>query len=91
MFLVDRDLKRVLQEGSVRIIVDEDVFPPKDNPGNTRGISLLTAVFLMVIAGCFPTIIQEFPVRPFPSVPFIISTVLVCFCAVCLVALNWKR
>lgn len=63
----------------------------KDNPGHTRGISLLTAVFLMMIAGCFPIIIQEFPVRPFPSVPFIISTILVCFSAVCLVALNWKR
>lgn len=30
MFIVDRELKKVLQEGIVRISVDEDVYPPFD-------------------------------------------------------------
>lgn len=53
-----------------------------------KSISLMTAFFLLVIAGCFPIIIQEFPVQPFPSSAFTISSILVLFCATCL-ALNW--
>jgi len=63
----------------------------KSNLYHRRSRNLMNTVFLMIIAGCFPLLIQTFQSQPFPSATLTLSFVLILFSVTCLVVINWKK